>query len=401
GSFLTDGMIGQKVTGFHCHTYGKITGDAKPILRSLVKRTDYADNRRRILSGVKNDEGNVVGVMVHGALDYNPAMVQNILNFIDADETDVSDIQSANKNLLKQIKGEIGIGTGINPVCNFHGSSKSIKTAESTGNIMNVDRTSTLDGISTVDRNPETPRAIMMVATGSDSGKTFLTTGIVGVLRKRGYRVCVLKVGPDIRDIVPSLYLTKEKMETFSSIKIGGLGWKNIEDILEDIKSQGYDLVIVEGVMSIFTGLLNEKTPFSSVEIAKASNMPVILVSACNKGGIETAAVDIVGHVEMMDKIGLKTRGVILNKVYDEKIAESAASFIRKRTGLDFVGEVPKVKLTERGNVPEVEIKLEEFCFNAIKTVEKYLDVDEIVSMAEKPEFEGYSSYKTILDNFS
>jgi cobyric acid synthase len=407
GSFLTDGMIGQKVTGFHCHTYGKITGDAKPILRSLVKRTDYADNQRRIFSGVRNDDGNVVGVMVHGSLDYNPALVQNILKFIDADEKDVSDIQSANKNLLNEIKGEIGIGTGISPDCNLQGSLKSVKTAESMGNIMNVDRistvdrTRTLDGISTVDRNPETPKAIMMVATGSDSGKTFLTTGIVGVLRKRGYRVCVLKVGPDIRDIVPSLYLTKEKMETFSSIKIGGLGWKNIEDILKDIKSQGYDLVIVEGVMSVFTGLLNEKTPFSSAEIAKASNMPVILVSACNKGGIETAAVDIVGHVEMMDKIGLKTRGVILNKVYDEKIAESAASFIRKRTGLDFVGEVPKVKLTERGNVPEVEIKLEEFCFNAIRTVEKYLDVDEIVSMAEKPKFEGYSSYKTILDTFS
>ena len=62
----------------------------------------------------------------------------------------------------------------------------------------------------------------MMASTGSDSGKTFITTGIVGILKKQGYKVGVLKVGPDIRDIVPSLYLNKEKMEKFSSIKIGG-----------------------------------------------------------------------------------------------------------------------------------------------------------------------------------
>ncbi len=77
----------------------------------------------------------------------------------------------------------------------------------------------------------------MMASTGSDSGKTFITTGIVGVLRKQGYKVGVLKVGPDIRDIVPSLYLNKEKMEKFSSIKIGGLGWKDFKEVLEDIKA--------------------------------------------------------------------------------------------------------------------------------------------------------------------
>ncbi len=390
GSFLTDGMIGRKVKGFHCHTYGEIRGDAKPVFRSLVKRTDYADNPRSILSGVRNDDGNVVGTMIHGSLDYNPEMVQNILNFIDADEKDISDIQNANKKLLNEIKCEIGIDTGIT-ADNVQGSLKPIKPVKNTGILR--DR-------GDEDQNSKTPKVIMMASTGSDSGKTFITTGIVGVLRTNGYRVCVLKVGPDIRDIMPSLYLNKEKMETFSSIKIGGLGWKNIEDILEDIKPQNYDLVIIEGVMSIFTGLLNEKTPFSSAEIANASSIPVILVSACNKGGIETAAVDIVGHVEMMDKIGLKTSGVILNKVYDEKIAVSAASFIRKRTGLDFVGEIPKVRLTERGNIPEVEIKLEEFCFNAMKTVDKYLDLDKIVAMAKQPKFRGYSDYKTILDAF-
>ncbi len=81
---------GKNITGFHCHTYGKITGDAKPILTSFVKRTDYTNDPREILSGVRNDEGNVVGVMVHGALDENPDLANNILKFIDANENDKS-----------------------------------------------------------------------------------------------------------------------------------------------------------------------------------------------------------------------------------------------------------------------------------------------------------------------
>ena len=34
-----------------------------------------------------------------------------------------------------------------------------------------------------------------------------------------------------------------------------------------------------------------------------ASNIPVLMVSPCNKGGIETAAVDIAAHVDKMNKL--------------------------------------------------------------------------------------------------
>jgi cobyrinic acid a,c-diamide synthase len=189
-------------------------------------------------------------------------------------------------------------------------------------------------------------------------------------------------------------------MQPYSSIKIGGLGWNDLKDILQDVKSKSYDFILIEGVMSIFTGLLNEKTPFSGAEIAKAADIPVVLVSGCNKGGIETAAVDLVGHTEIMGKLGLKTRGVILNKVYDDGIADAATSFIKKRTGLGFVESVPKVKLSERGNTPEVELKLEDFCLNAMRTVEENLDVDTITRMAEKIEFKGYDSFENILKVF-
>jgi len=368
-SFLTKNLAGTSVTGFHCHTYGHISGDAKPVLKSLVKRTDYRNDPREIISGVTNDQGNAVGVMLHGALDENPELRKNMLEFIDAGEKDEAEIIAANKNLLKQIKAEMGIETGIKV--------KNPKMEPVNG-----------------------PKMIMMASTGSDSGKTFLTTGIIGALRRRGMRVAAIKVGPDIRDIVPSLYLNKEKMEEFSSIKIGNLGWMGLDQVINSVNSKNYDLVIVEGVMSIFTGLLNEKIPFSSAEIALAANLPVIMVSPCNKGGIETAAVDITAHVKKMEKLGINTVGVVLNKVYDDKIAEKAAEDIKSRIKPNYFVTVPKVKLKERGNMPEVEIKLEDFCLNAVKTVEKYLDLDKIVKLAAVPNFSGYPDFNTLLNCF-
>lgn len=370
-SFLTSQITGEMVTGFHCHTYGLIEGNAPQLFLSTVKRTDYQDNPRKILSGVRNDDGNVIGTMVHGCLDENPSLVNNILNYIDASEDDVLDIKKENKELISKIETEIGIDTNI------------------------------CSKISNQESMHKTPKMLMIASTGSDSGKTFLTTGIVGVLRKIGYRVAVLKVGPDIRDIVPSLYLNKEKMEKFSSIKIGALGWKDLEEVIKDLGNQNYDIVLVEGVMSAFTGTLNEKIPYSSVEIAKAANIPVILTTSCSKGGIETAAVDIVGHIEVMGKLGVKTSGVILNRVYDKSISEIASSFIKERTNVDVISEIPKIKMTERGNTPEVEIKLEEFCLSAMKTVEEHLNINQILELARIPKFEGYMSYEDILKSFS
>ena len=153
--------------------------------------------------------------------------------------------------------------------------------------------------------------------------------------------------------------------------------------------------------MSVFTGMLNEKIPFSSAEIAMAANIPVVMVSPCNKGGIETAAVDVVAHVEMMSELGIETVGIILNKVYDNKIADSTSEFIKNRAKTDFLTLIPKVSLTERGNTPEVEIKLEDFCLNAMKTVENYLDVNKILKLAANPEFKGYTKFEDILNLFS
>ena len=201
------------------------TKDAKTILVSHAKRVNYHKDPQDLVSGVANKEGNVVGVFIHGLLDQNPTIIESITKSLDINAIELEAIRSANAKLLERIKCEIGIST-------------------------NIHQQTTV--------NQKTPRLLLVTATGSGSGKTFLVAGIAGALKKRGFKVGVLKVGGDIRDAVPALYLIKEPIKGYSSIKIGESGWKPLAEAVREA-SQNHDFLLVEGAMSAFTGLLMDK----------------------------------------------------------------------------------------------------------------------------------------------
>ena len=366
-SFLTKNQK-EDVDGFHTHTYGKVEGDAKPLFYSKVQRMNYGDTNKKgdynIFSGACNDDGNVIGTMIHGILDENPVIVENLLEQIDATDTD--EIYNRNREVKKYLRSEVGINTGIK--------------------------------IPEIEHNKR-PKYLMIGSNGSDSGKTFIVTGLAGALRKRGYRVALLKVGPDVRDIIPGLYLTKGRMEDFASIKIGHLGWCDIESTINRLNKSDYDIVLIEGVMSVFTGLLNEKVPFSAAEIAMSSNIPMILASGVNKGGIESAAVDLVSHANMLEKFGVTVESILLNKVYNDDIFDQVVPYIKGNTSVKKVLKLPKLKSADmRGFIPEVEIRYELFTSHAMDLIENNLDIDEIINMAREVEFNKIYSFEEIKD---
>ena len=356
----------EDVNGFHTHTYGKVEGDAKPLFYSQVQRMNYGDTNKKgeynIFSGACNDDGNVIGTMIHGILDENPTIVENFLNQIDVTKTD--EIYNRNKEVKKFLKSEVGINTNIK--------------------------------IPTIKPNKK-PKYLMIGSNGSDSGKTFIVTGLAGALTKRGYKVALLKVGPDVRDIIPGLYLTKGKMEDFASIKIGHLGWMDIESVINKLNNSDYDIVLIEGVMSVFTGLLNEKVPYSAAEIAMAGNIPMILASGVNKGGIESAAIDLVSHANMLEKFGISVEGILLNKVYSEDIFNNVVPYIKNNTKVKNILKLPKLKSADmRGFIPEVEIRYELFTNHAMNLVENNLDIDLIINMAREVEFKKIYTFEEI-----
>lgn len=357
----------EDIDGFHTHTYGKVEGDAKPLFYSKVQRMNYGDANEKgeynIFSGACNDDGNVIGTMIHGLLDENPVLVKNLLEQIDA--KDIDEIYNRNIEVKRFLNSEVGINTNIKV--------PELKT------------------------KAKKPKYLMIGSNGSDSGKTFILTGLAGALRKRGYKIALLKVGPDVRDIIPGLYLTKGKMEDFASIKIGHLGWMDIESAISKLNSSDYDIVLIEGVMSVFTGLLNEKVPFSAAEIAMSSKIPMILASGVNKGGIESAAIDLVSHSNMLEKLGIPVEAILLNKVYNEDIFNEVVPYIKNNTNIGKVLKLPKLKSADmRGFIPEVEIRYDLFTSHAMELVENNLNIDEIINMAREVEFEKIYGFDEI-----
>ena len=358
-SMLTD-ELGREVTGFHCHTYGDLHlhKAAKPILVSHVKHLNYFKHEQDLVSGVANKEGNVVGIIVHALLDQNPLIIEGISKSLNITPTQLTKIHAANAKLLENIRGEVGVGT------NVWAKKAAAKKAKTTS-------------------------MLVVTALGSGSGKTFIVTGIAGALRKRGVNVGVVKVGGDIRDIVPALYLTKEPMQEYSSIRICESGWKELFGVAEQA-SKNYDLVLVEGAMSAFTGLLMDKVegPSSTAEVAGMLGAPTVVVVACDNEGIEGALVNALGYVNLMRSLGVKVKGVIFNKAYLQYLTEETKALINKsfeNAGVELLGIVPRIDVVGRGSIPEVEIRYEEFGAKAIEMAEQHMNLERIAAIAAPP----------------
>lgn len=377
-SFITR-EVGKEVSGFHCHTYGNITlgRDARTILVSHAQHVDYFRGPQDLVSGVANREGNVAGVFIHGLLDRNPTILQSITDSLGISDVELEAVRSANLELLKRIKCEVGIATGVQQQAAAR---------------------------------QKQPLLLLVTATASGSGKTFVLAGIAGALKKRGFKVGVLKVGGDIRDAVPALYLTKEPVKPYSSIKVARSGWKPLDEAVgEAVKD--YDFVLVEGAMSAFTGLLNDKTarPTSTAEVAAALNAPTVLVVACDNEGVEGAVVNTLNYVSVLRRLDVKVAGVILNKAHVSYLTDEMKQTIRgalENVGVKLLGILPRLDMARRGMIPEVEIRYEDFGAQALTTVEQCVDLDALVALAKPPALRqvDYAAFgekfKTLLANY-
>jgi len=372
-SFMTD-AVGETVTGFHCHTYGKIKAhkEARPILVSHIRRVNYRNNPQEFFSGFTNKEGNVVGILTHALLDKNPVIIRSIINSLDISPEELQKMRTANSRLLMKMKREVGISTDV----------QSGKHSP---------------------RQAETPLLLFTTATGSGSGKTFIVTGVAGALKKRGVNVGLLKVGGDIRDIIPALYLIKEPISSYSSIRVANSGWMPLLETVEKA-SKNYDFLLIEGAMGPFTGFLNEnvKRPSSTAEIAAALGAPTILVVACDKAGIEGAVVTALNYINLLKALGIRTVGVILNKVHTSYLTDDVKQSIKSafsNLGVELLGILHRVQLEGRGAIPEIEIKYEEFGAKAIETVEQSLDLDALLRLAT-PSVKSSLDYGAVLEKF-
>ncbi len=354
---LKKSIFGEGVGfGFHCHTYGNIEifdKKTKILTISNVKKIDYkVGSSKEIISGAF--KGKIFGTMVHNFLD-NEFVRDNFLKHLKISDDEKEKIFEKNKLIKKKLKNR----SLKNQLTKNKETNGCKNTSENTNR--NAEREKS---------RKNRIKGVILLSTSSNSGKTFLTAALSAKLEGK---IFVAKIGGDVRDIVPSLYLLREKMTKYNSIKIGNRGWVDVKEFLNHVKEGGYDYVIVEGVMGAFTASFKN---MSSYQIAKKLGFPVYIVSACNLSGMEGAFIEAVSYYHLLKKIcGIKVEGIILNKIYDLEIFNALKNLARKY-GIKLYG-VKKINKEGRGLIPEVEIDYEEFCRSAFE-IDLDIEIPEI-----------------------
>ena len=160
--------------------------------------------------------------------------------------------------------------------------------------------------------SPSTP-AVVIAAPASGSGKTTVATGLIGALRRSGSSVAPFKVGPDYID------------PGYHGLAAGRPG-RNLDTVLVGPDrigplyrhgTAGCDIAVVEGVMGLFDGKIDEANSQPSAEgstaqVASILGSPVVLVIDA-RGHSQSLAAVLHGFATY--DAGVRIGGVILNRV--------------------------------------------------------------------------------------
>lgn len=402
-SYLTKGL--ETVKGFHCHSYGGISGDGKTLFNSLL-RVNYDSKFTDVVSGTINDDGNVIGTMIHNILDDNPNVVSNFFEFIGASEKDIVSIYDRNKILQYTMKNEVSIDANIQietSLYNIENYSKNNNSSPSYS-LYNIENPL----LKFKKKQGDSPKVLMVTSTESKSGKTFIMAGLAGVLMEKGLNVGVLKLGSNIKDILPALYLTKNNMENYSLIKNENeeeldnvFGWNTIEEVIHKINKSNYDIVLIEGEKGIFDNLTNFNF-YSTVEIALSSNIPILLISSA-KYGLDYAISDSLEHEKILYSLGINLEALILNNIEEDDFNnyDNLISPLKKQfDNMDNIFKIPYINSTygldENKTPSDYENRYDVYSPLAFNVIKDNVDFLKILSLAKEISFNKFYSLEEL-----
>jgi cobyrinic acid a,c-diamide synthase len=150
------------------------------------------------------------------------------------------------------------------------------------------------------------PKAIVIAAPASGSGKTLVTLALLRAFRNAGLRVASAKVGPDYID--PRFHEAATGRPCYN-LDPWAMPPPQLKGLLAAL-SQDADLVIVEGVMGLFDGPAGGGG--STADLALTLGLPVVLTVDCRHQA-QSAAALVHGFGSYRPEIDLA--GVLLNRV--------------------------------------------------------------------------------------
>ncbi|MEN6460123.1 MAG: cobyrinate a,c-diamide synthase [Syntrophomonas sp.] len=223
---------------------------------------------------------------------------------------------------------------------------------------------------------------IMIAAAGSGCGKTTITCGLLQAYLNRGKKLASFKCGPDYIDPM------------FHS-EVLGIKSRNLDLFFNDENTIKYllsknandcELAIIEGVMGYYDGLGARTTEYSSYDLARRTETPVILVVDCKGMSCSVLAV-IKGFAEMRPDSNVQ--GVILNRLPPMLYAD-LKELIEEELDVQVLGYMPELKDSQiesrhLGLVTAQEIgNLKEIIAGLARQTENSVDLDKIMQIAEQ-----------------
>ncbi|MGM0471778.1 MAG: cobyric acid synthase [Bacillota bacterium] len=258
-----------------------------------------------------------------------------------------------------------------------------------------------------------TARTIMLQGTGSDVGKSILTTALCRILAEDNYRVAPFKaqnmalnsyvtrqqgeigraqvlqaqaagVEPTV-DMNP--ILLKPQADTESQVIIHGVAQQNmkaqeyfncqrmgleyIKESLAKLKDE-YEAVVLEGAGSPAEVNLRDYDVVN-MKAAQLAKAPVLLVANIERGGVFA---DIVGTFKLLTESEVnRIEGIIINKFRGEiSRLEPGLEFIEEYTNVPVVGVIPyisDIKLPEEDSLPQERLNNQKS--NAVEIAVLYL----------------------------
>ena len=180
------------------------------------------------------------------------------------------------------------------------------------------------------------PPGLIIGAPRSGSGKTTVTLGLLRALKRRGHAVQPFKCGPDYID--PAFHVAAAGRESFN-VDSWAMRWPRVAGLLSHA-SNGADIVIVEGLMGFYDGVVQPGHwgNGASSDLAAATGWPAILVLDVS-GQSQTAAAVARGFMSFRDRVEIA--GVILNRVGSARHTRFVSEALTA-VGLPVVGALPR-----------------------------------------------------------
>jgi cobyrinic acid a,c-diamide synthase len=224
-------------------------------------------------------------------------------------------------------------------------------------------------------------RGLIVSAPRSSSGKTLVTLGLLGALRRNGIAVRAAKSGPDYIDPAFHAAATAAKSINLDS---WAMSPPLIDALIADVAADA-DVVVIEGAMGLFDGVPG--TPGRSgaaSDIAARLGLPVLLVLDVS-GQSQSAAAVAAGFAAYDPAV--RVGGVVLNKLGSERHRTLIADAL-KPLGIPILGAIPRdetlllperhLGLVQAGEHGDLAARLERFA----EVAARHVDLDGIRAMA-------------------